>query len=309
VAVVGLGSTGAERAVRVLLVEDSRTDAALVESLLEHSPAARFEVTLVGTLADGLAGLARRAPDVILLDLTLPDSERLQTYRAIRNRSPDVPVVVMTGLQEEGLGRAAVQQGAQDFLVKGSVSEDRLVETLLFAIDRARHAGGRVLRDPLTGLATAALLEERVAEALARAEREKRYVGVLVLGIGGFAGLDQRFGPNAGEELLLGVAERLCEAFPAPAALARVGVDEFAVVLEGMARPSNAERAGQRVLGVLTPEFKLGVDTWRVSASVGIALGRASAGGPSLLRRARAAMAEQRRSGSQGIRLAAPHEP
>jgi two-component system, cell cycle response regulator len=301
---VGIGSTGPERAVRVLLVEDSRTDAALVESRLEHNPAARFEVTVAGTLADGLAGLARRTPDVILLDLTLPDSEGLQTFRAIRNRSPDVPVVVMTGLQEEGLGQAAVQQGAQDFLAKGSAGGDRLAETLLFAIDRARHAGGRVLRDPLTGLATAALFEERVAEAMVRAEREKRYVGVLVLGIGGFAGIDQRFGANAGEELLFGVAERLCEAFPPPAALARVGVDEFAVVLEGMARPSNAERAGQRVLGVLTPEFKLGVDTWRVSVNVGIALGRASADGPGLLGRARAAMAEQRRSGAQGIRLA-----
>ena len=294
---------GSPPLIRVLLVEDSRTDAALVESLLEHSPAARFEISVAGTLADGLAWLARRSPDVILLDLTLPDSERLQTYRAIRNRSPDVPVVVMTGLQESGLGQAAVQQGAQDFLTKGGVSGDRLAETLLFAVDRARHAGARVLRDPLTGLATAPLLEERVTEALVRAERDKRYVGVLVLGLAGFAGIDERFGPNAGEELLFGVAERLCQAFPPPAALARVGVDEFAVMLEGMARPSNAERAGQRVLGVLTPEFKLGVDKMRLSANVGIALGRVTADGPGLLRRARAAMAEQRRSGTQGIRL------
>jgi two-component system cell cycle response regulator len=295
---------GSRPLIRLLLVEDSRTDAALVESLLGQSPAARFEVAVVGTLADGLAWLARRSPDVILLDLTLPDSEGLQTHRAIRNRSPDVPVVVMTGLQESGLGQAAVQQGAQDFLTKGSVSGERLAETLLFAIGRARHAGARALRDPLTGLATASLLEERVTEALVRAERDKRYVGVLVLGLADFAGIDQPFGPGAGEELLFGVAERLCEAFPPPAALARVGVDEFAVVLEGIPRPSNAERAGQRILGVLTPEFKLGVDKLRVSANVGIALGRVAADGPGLLGRARVAMAEQRRSGSQGIRLA-----
>jgi two-component system, cell cycle response regulator len=301
---VEVGSTGSERAVRLLLVEDSRTDAALVESLLEHSPVARFQVTVVATLADALEWLARGAPDVILLDLTLPDSERLQTYRAVRNRSPDAPVVVMTGLQEDGLGQAAVQQGAQDFLSKGSVSGERLAETLLFAIDRARHAGGRALRDPLTGLATAPLLEERVLEALVRAEREKRYVGVLVLAVADFSGIDRRYGPNAGEELLFGVSERLCEAFPPPAALARVATDEFAVVLEGMARPSNAERAGQRVLGTLTTDLKLGVDKVRVSAHIGIALGRVAADAPGLLGRARAAMAEQRRSGAQGIKLA-----
>jgi diguanylate cyclase (GGDEF)-like protein len=300
---VEVETPGSARLIRVLLVEDSRTDAALVESLLEHSPAARFEITVVGALADALAWLARRSPEVILLDLTLPDSEGLQTFRAIRNRTPAVPVVVMTGLQETGLGQAAVQQGAQDFLAKGSVSGDRLAETLLFAIDRARHAGRRALRDPLTGLATAPLLEERVVEALVRAEREKRYVGVLVVGLAGFGGLDQRFGPNAGEELLFGVAERLCEAFPPPAALARVGVDEFAVVLESMARPSNAERAGQRILGALAAEFKLGVEKHRVTANIGVALGRAAADGPGLLGRARTAMAEQRRSGAQGIRL------
>lgn len=144
-----------------------------------------------------------------------------------------------------------MQQGAQDFLTKGAVTEARLTETLLYAIERARQAEIRLLRDPLTGLATTPLLNERIAEALTRAEREKRYVGVLVIGLAGFGGIDQRFGPNSGEELLYGVAERLCEIFPPPTAIARVGVDEFATVLEGLARPSNAERAGQRVLGAL----------------------------------------------------------
>ncbi|MCA1845008.1 MAG: GGDEF domain-containing response regulator, partial [Actinobacteria bacterium] len=248
--------------------------------------------------------LARNAADVVLLDLTLPDSERLQTFRAIRNRAPDVPVVVVTALTEAGLGQAAVQQGAQDFLTKGDITAERLADTLLFAIERARRAGGEALRDPLTGLATTPLLAERVAEALMRAEREKRYVAVLALGIADFAGVDVRFGPNAGEELLFGVAQRLCEVFPPPAALARVGVDEFAVVLEGLARPSNAERAGQRVLGGLASEFKLGVTRVRVTACIGIALGRIPADGPALVNRARAAMTEQRRSGEQGIRLA-----
>jgi two-component system, cell cycle response regulator len=304
---VAVGSTGGEQAVRVLLVEDSRTDAALVGSVLEHSDAARFQISVVGSLADALASLARQCPDVVLLDLTLPDSDRLETHRAVRNRNPDVPVVVMTGLQETGLGQAAVQQGAQDFLAKGSVSGEQLANTLLFAIDRARHTGGRAaLRDPLTGLATASLLEERVGEALVRAERDKRYVAVLLLGLADLTVVDQRFGPDAGEDLLFGVAGRLCEAFPPPASVARVGVDEFAVMVEGLARPSNAERAGQRILGALTAEFELGAEKRRVTASVGIALAREAGDGPGLLGRARTAMADQRRSGSQGIRLAPP---
>lgn len=290
--------------VRVLLVEDSATDATRVESLLERSSAARFEVTVAASLADALLCLARSSPDVVLLDLTLPDSERLDGQRAVHHRSPQVPVVVMTGLQETGLGQAAVQQGAQDFLSKAGVTADRLADTLLFAIARGRQAGAAGLRDPLTGLATRSLLVERVGEALARAERDKRLVGVIVVGLSDFAGLDRRFGTSTGEGLLFEVAERLGQAFPPPAPLARVGVDEFAVVAEGLVRPGNAERAGQRALGALAPEFKLGTEKVRVPASVGIALGRVTAEGPGLLDRARAAMAEQRRSGGQGIKLA-----
>ena len=299
-----VGSTGVERPLAVLLVEDSRTDAELMATMLARSSAARFDVTVVGTLADGLALLARRAPDVILLDLTLPDSERLDTYRAVRNRSPDVPVVVVTGLDESGLGQAAVQQGAQDFLTKGSASGELLGEKLLYAIERVRRAGSQALRDPLTGLATAPLLGERIVEALVRSEREKRSVGVLAIGLNDFATIDQRFGAHSGDELLSSVAERLCEVFPPPTAVARVAVDEFAAVLEGLARPSNAERAGQRVLGALAPEFKLGAGAHRLSASIGVALGRAPADAPTLLERARAAMADMRRTDGQGVRLA-----
>jgi diguanylate cyclase (GGDEF)-like protein len=285
------------------MIEDSRTDAEMLGSMLRQSAATRFEVTVAETLADGLGALARRPPDVVLVDLTLPDSEGLATFRAVRNRRPDVPVVVVTGLTETGLGQAAVHQGAQDFLAKGSVTGDRLAETLLFAVERAQ-AGSHSLRDPLTGLATAPLLNERIAEGLARCEREKRFVAVLVIGLGGFAGVDARFGPRAGEELLFGVAGRLCEVFPPPAAVGRVTVDEFAVVLEGLPRPSNAERAAQRVLGALAPEFKLGTGMLRLTASIGIAPGRAPRDGDGLLDRARAAMNEQRRTGVQGVKVA-----
>ena len=259
----------------MLLFEDSPTDAELIEGLLGHRDDVRFDLTVAATLADGLSWLSRHTADVILLDLTLPDSVGLETFRAVRNRAPTVPVVVMTGL----------------------------AETLLFAVERARRAERQTLRDPLTGLATAPLLGERVAEALLRTERDKRYVALLLLTLGDFSNVDRRFGPLAGDELLFGVSERLCEVFPPPAALARVGVDEFAVLLEGLARPSNAERAAHRLLGALAPEFKLGVDRFRATAHIGIALGRSTADGPGLVDQARTAMVAQRRTGEQGIRM------
>ena len=127
-------------------------------------------------------------------------------------------------------------------------------------------------------------------------------MAALVLGIGGFAGVDARFGPGR-EQLLLDLAERLCQVLPPATAVGRTGVDEFAAVLEGIVRPSNAERAGQRLWACWH-----GLQTRRRRAPGRGGSRRrprpAAADAPELVERARAAMLEQRRVGGQGVRLA-----
>ncbi len=121
----------------VLLIEDNLGDARLVARLLERG-STRFEVAHVESLAQGLRKLAEGGFDVILLDLHLPDSHGLHTLTAVLRAARDLPVVVLTGLDDDELGMTAVHAGAQDYLVKGSADGPLLARSLHYAKERKR---------------------------------------------------------------------------------------------------------------------------------------------------------------------------
>ncbi|MGW5382100.1 PP2C family protein-serine/threonine phosphatase [Nocardia sp. NPDC003963] len=124
-----------EREPLVLLVEDDPGDALLVEELVadaEHG----MRLEWVRTLAEAGARLAVEVPDCVLLDLRLPDAQGLEAVARIRAHNDRVAVVVMTGLDEEGTGLAALASGAQDYLVKGRVEPDLFARAVRYAIQR-----------------------------------------------------------------------------------------------------------------------------------------------------------------------------
>jgi DNA-binding response OmpR family regulator len=126
-----------EAAARVLVVEDNPDDAALVERALAASPRPYVRET-VPRVATALQRLARGGIDVVLLDLGLPDADGFDGVNRIAADHPFVPVVVLTGLEDEEVGLRAVQVGAQDYLVKGSLDPRLLDRSLRYAIERKR---------------------------------------------------------------------------------------------------------------------------------------------------------------------------
>jgi CheY-like chemotaxis protein len=136
------------RPVRVLFVEDNPGDARLVKEALADVQTAKFELTHVEHLHEGLRRLARHKFDVILLDLLLDDTPRLGALLEIYEQSSRVPVVVLTGLEDESLGRWARKEGAREYLIKGKVESERLAHSLLNAADQgsARRTGAKAER-------------------------------------------------------------------------------------------------------------------------------------------------------------------
>jgi signal transduction histidine kinase len=119
----------------VLLIEDNPGDADLVRLRLVEGQSS-VKVNCVNRLSDGLASLAIETPSVVLLDLNLPDSRGAETFRRVMEHSPNVPVVVLSGQDDEVLAMKAVHQGVQDYLVKGNLSSKQLERAIRYAVER-----------------------------------------------------------------------------------------------------------------------------------------------------------------------------
>ncbi len=124
--------------IHVLLVEDNEEHVQFLTRLLLTAEGAQFHVASAGSLRDGLEAFRERKPDVILLDLTLPDSDGLETFIHAIEQAREVPIVVLSGINDVALAIETVQLGAQDYLVKGHVDNHLLLRSLQYAIERKR---------------------------------------------------------------------------------------------------------------------------------------------------------------------------
>ncbi len=125
--------------VRALLIEDNTSDARLLRDTLSAADPGGYEVQAADSLGQGLRRLEQDARyDVVLLDLSLPDSQGLETVSTLHAAAPDVAIVVMTGLDDDASGVAAVRIGAQDYLVKGQTDGRILSRTIRYAAERKR---------------------------------------------------------------------------------------------------------------------------------------------------------------------------
>ncbi|WOS65031.1 Glu/Leu/Phe/Val dehydrogenase dimerization domain-containing protein [Sinorhizobium fredii] len=131
-----------DQTVRVLLVEDNPLHAKLIQRLLDTEMQLHCEVVAVDRLADGVGQLERGATDLVLLDLILPDSQELETLFRIRAAAPDVPVVILTGLDDVKLAARAVEAGASDFLLKTRLNGVALDRAIRYTLARKRAHGG-----------------------------------------------------------------------------------------------------------------------------------------------------------------------
>jgi sigma-B regulation protein RsbU (phosphoserine phosphatase) len=124
--------------IRALLIEDNPGDARLIEMMLAEADGGSFEVHHVERLEHGLRELGNGSIDIVLSDLSVPDSHGLETFQRLHARAPHVPIIVLSGLNDTTLALSAVHQGAQDYLIKGEVDGQLLARAMRYAIERKR---------------------------------------------------------------------------------------------------------------------------------------------------------------------------
>lgn len=129
--------------ITLLLVEDSPADARFVREMLKDAATARFDVVHVERLGEAINRVGDGDIQVILLDLSLPDAQGIETLALLHNTAPRLPIVVMSGVDDESVAMQGLREGAQDYLVKGRVESDLLVRSLRYAIER-QHTEDRL---------------------------------------------------------------------------------------------------------------------------------------------------------------------
>jgi diguanylate cyclase (GGDEF)-like protein len=265
---------------KVLLVEDNPTDAFLIQKLLKSSREIPFEVDVSETLSAALEYLSGESAEVILLDLGLPDSKGLSTLEAILAAGSATPIVVLSGMDDEKAAYQAVQQGAQDFLEKGSIDRKGLVRSLLYAAERQRlrteleearlREHELAYHDSLTGLPNRRLFYDRLGQAIEHAKRDKTMVGLMFLDLDGFKNINDSLGHGAGDSLLKAVAERLESALRSSDTVGRIGGDEFTVIVENIQWAQDAFHVADTIMRSFEKPFEVEDHEFFVTTGLGV---------------------------------------
>jgi len=266
----------------VLLVEDNPGDARLLGKIFNEEGSHSTKLTRVDCMSAAETHLAEHAVDIILLDLGLPDAQGLEAIQRAHAAAPGVPLVVLTGLDDELLAVQALQQGAQDYLIKGQIETRGLLRALRYAIERktmesaalamARQMAHSAEHDFLTGLPNRMLLNDRVGQAIALATRHTKKVAVLFLDLDGFKHINDSLGHPIGDKLLQSVAKRLVDCIRGSDSVSRQGGDEFVLLLLELERAEDAAVTARRMLEAVAQPHTIDQHDLHVTASIGLSI-------------------------------------
>jgi diguanylate cyclase (GGDEF)-like protein len=220
---------------RILLVEDDSDQAAFTQAMLQTASAAYVRLDHATSVREAIDRLSGQLYDVALLDLGLPDAQELEALNSLVGAAPDLPLVILTGTENDALALQAVKSGAQDYLVKGQATPEVVFRAIRYAIERKQselHIRHLAYYDSLTLLPNRRLLMEHLGQTLRRASRAGSIVGIFFIDIDRFKQINDEFGHAVGDSVLTQLAARLSASLRGSDTLGRLSGDEFVAIVE-----------------------------------------------------------------------------
>lgn len=261
---------------RVLLVEDNPGDARLVREALNDGAPDEFTVQVADSLQRALESLgpAIEPVDVVLLDLSLPDSQGLETFRAIHARDPAVAILILSGLNDESVALKAVNEGAQDFLRKSRADSELLPRAIRYAIERhgmLEQVRQLAVADELTGLMNRRGFMMLADHQRSLADRKGTSLSLIFVDVDRFKSINDRFGHEEGDRALKELAGLLVRTFRRSDVVARLGGDEFIVLMADI-NQDGVQIVLDRVQKNIAAFNQAKGFPWCLSISLGVAL-------------------------------------
>jgi diguanylate cyclase (GGDEF)-like protein len=269
------------QSLRVVLIDGKGLDACLLAERLRRQSAGAVSVTCRTSLEHGLNTLDEQQHDLVLLDPSIARSGRVQAVKAVVAAALPAPVIVLAARHDPGMAGRCFQLGVQDYVAKSeldqldlervlqhAVERQRVVSELDAALQRAEHSA---THDALTGLPGRTLFLDRAQQALVAAQRNGGSFGILFIDLDGFKEVNDTLGHEAGDRMLVGVAERLRAGVRASDTIARFGGDEFVVLADQLADPNDVEKIAAALEAQLERPIRIGRYKKRARISVGVA--------------------------------------
>jgi diguanylate cyclase (GGDEF)-like protein len=305
------------RPITILNVEDDDDDADILQQALKSTSGREYQLHRTASLGEMPQAIASTRPDLILLDLHLPDARGTDTVHKAVRYAADIPILVLTGNGSEQIGRNSIEAGVQDFIPKTEMFAPHLTRSIDFAIQRKqiqRDAEQRALTDGLTGLTNRAGMMRHLVASCARVRRHGGGFALAFLDLDGFKAINDRYGHAAGDEVLIEIAKRAQSIARANDLLCRLGGDEFVFYLDGLHTRAKARQAAARFAAVVEKPMVLGPQAGHarltVSASFGLAVcPKDTLDAQGLMKVADEAMYERKRAKSASGAKVTPFRP
>jgi len=264
-----------EPSIDILLIEDNESDAFLIQEMLGKNSSRVFSISHAPTMESAEPEYRARMFSVLLLDLNLPGLSGMEAIEKIRADLPGVPIIVMTGQHDEKRALGIIQQGVQDYIVKGQYGNDVLPRAIRYAIERKQFEN-RVIElvhfDRITGLMNREVFLERLEGAMSLADQNGMPLAVLHLSLRHFKETTATLGHEVGNKLLKAAAIRLKECLMKQDALARLEGAEFILFIAGnYAAPEKLEHFSRHIIDAIARPFDIDGHRISLGCSIGVA--------------------------------------
>lgn len=220
------------KVIRLLSIEDDLDDVYIIKTLLAQDARAEFEFEYAQSIAEASEKLRQDTYDVALLDLSLPDSEGLETVKNLVCQFPELPIIVVTDHDSVEFENRIIESGADDFLAKGDLSNRLLSRVIRLSIERKQllmKVADAALHDPLTGLLSRQSFYQHLSAMIAQSERAERNIALGFIDLDKFKEVNDTYGHRVGDELLAAFGVYLKQKKRESDLAARLGGDEFAI--------------------------------------------------------------------------------
>ena len=259
---------------RVLLFEDSALDAALIKKYLHTVGVRPANIHHVDTIPSALQILVRENVHICLADYFLRPSTGLDLMDEARRYDLDVPFIMLTAMDDRTVDEGALQRGAYGFLVKGDLTVEGLERSIRYALvqhQRTARLAQDALIDGLTGLPNRTAFYDRLAAAITDGAGRSGIVGIALFDINGMKFINESFGTAVGDDLIRAVAKKMRVQRGPGDTLARIGGDEFALLMTKLVLPKDALDSAKRLASAVTGGIETSDGEHQVSIAGGVA--------------------------------------